>query len=554
MALFAAPAVATTFDVTDDASLRAALTAAGNGDVLSFAGNVVVAGDDLPVIQKNLMIEGNGFSLDGANARRGLFVYSGVVSIRDLTIQNARARGGDGGFLGGGGGAGLGGALFVASGADVSVSNVQLRTSTAIGGNGLPGGGAGGGGGMGGFGAVFGGGGGLGSGAFGGISSAVGLPGGPGIALGAAPGGRGSTVFTNIPGGPGGPNGGGGGGGSVVPAGGGGGIGGGDAVGGSGGSGGFGGGGGGAGGAGGFGGGGGGGGGSGGFGGGGGDRGAAGFGAGAGGAGGGGGGGGMGGAVFVMQGGTLAITGTLKLDGNSVVAGTGASLGNGSAFGAGFFLQGSGSLAFSPHAGQTQTVSNSIADQTGSGGTGTNTGSWAIVKNGEGTLDLGAASTFTGGITVGGGTLDATADGALGSGGVTTFAGKLNVGATSQSVARVTNFATTVVAGGTLTTSAGFDNHGSLSLQDGVISGGTLHNGFEMSARGTVNAFLYNVGTVEVRGVLQLTGGANNFGTVNLNGNTLDATGGVNNIGVVHGNGTILYWSLAGLGGSQRCI
>ena len=57
-ALFAAPAAATTFNVTDDASLRAALTAAGNGDVLSFAGNVVVAGDDLPVIQKNLMIEG----------------------------------------------------------------------------------------------------------------------------------------------------------------------------------------------------------------------------------------------------------------------------------------------------------------------------------------------------------------------------------------------------------------------------------------------------------------------------------------------------------------
>ncbi len=547
-ALFAAPAAATTFNVTDDASLRAALTAAGNGDVLSFAGNVVVAGDDLPVIQKNLMIEGNGFSLDGANARRGLFVYAGVVSIRDLTIQNARARGGDGGFLGGGGGAGLGGALFVASGADVSVSNVQLRNSTAVGGNGLAGGGGGGGGGMGGFGAGFGGGGGLGSGAFGGTSSAIGFPGGQGIALGAASGGRGSTAFTNIPGGAGGANGGGGGGGSVFVAGGGGGIGGGDAVGVSGGNGGFGGGGGGAGGAGGFGGGGGGGGGSGGFGGGGGDRGLAGFGAGAGGAGGGGGGGGMGGAVFVMQGGTLEITGTLTLDGNSVAAGTGASLANGSAFGAGFFLQGNGSLAFSPQAGQRQTVSNGIADQTGSGGTGANMGKWAVVKNGEGTLDLGAASTFTGGITVAGGTLNATADSALGSGGVTTLAGKLNIGSTSQSVARVTNFGTTVVAGGTLATSAGFDNRGSLSLEDGVISGGTLHNGFEMSARGVVSAFVYNVGTIEIRGALQLTGGASNFGTVNLNGNTLNATGTVNNIGVVRGNGTILG-SFANLGG-----
>ena len=129
-ALCAAPALATTFNVNDDASLRAALTIAVDGDVINFTGTVVISGNDLPAIQKNITVEGNGFALDGANAFRGLFVYSGTVSVSDLTIQKARAKGGGGGF-GGGGGAGLGGALFVAKDAKVTVSNVQLSTNTA---------------------------------------------------------------------------------------------------------------------------------------------------------------------------------------------------------------------------------------------------------------------------------------------------------------------------------------------------------------------------------------------------------------------------------------
>src|ERR1700759_2300962 len=53
-----------------------------------------------------LTIDGNGHTLDGAGTYRGLFVYSGQVTIRNLTIQNAVATGGAGaaGVAGGGGG------------------------------------------------------------------------------------------------------------------------------------------------------------------------------------------------------------------------------------------------------------------------------------------------------------------------------------------------------------------------------------------------------------------------------------------------------------------
>lgn len=62
-----------------------------------------------------LVIEGNGATLDGQNGTRGLFVYSGNVTVEDLTIQNTVAHGGNGGSPGGGGGAGLGGGLYVAN-------------------------------------------------------------------------------------------------------------------------------------------------------------------------------------------------------------------------------------------------------------------------------------------------------------------------------------------------------------------------------------------------------------------------------------------------------
>ena len=83
-------------------------------------------------------IEGNGATIDGGHAHRGLFVYSGNVTINDLTIANATAQGGAGGAGtgGGGGGAGLGGGLFVASAGAVTLDDVAFRNDDAIGGGG----------------------------------------------------------------------------------------------------------------------------------------------------------------------------------------------------------------------------------------------------------------------------------------------------------------------------------------------------------------------------------------------------------------------------------
>ncbi len=402
------------FEVSTEAELAEAIRDASHGSTIIFTADIVLTAD-LPAIQAGITIDGGGFTLYGTDPNvvdapsfRGLFVYSSGddgVTIQDLTISGAVAQGGDA-IRGGGGGAGMGGALFVADGATVTVIDVAIVDGAAKGGNNVTAGpGAGGGGGLGGAG--NGGGGGLGSGATGGGSANDGAA---GIVVGADSGGDGE-------GGAGGPGGGGGGGAAGgSSSSGGGGVGGGDSATGVGGAGGFGGGGGGAsgtdsiGGNGGFGGGGGSGssqGGNGGYGGGGGRSGvgatpgAGGFGSGDGAAAGalgtGGGGAGMGGGVFVMDGGTLVIAGGFSVSGNTVEGGLGAN--NGQAFASGIYLQGGAdslnTLTFDPDAGETQTIADDIFDEQGilhATGyvppAGFEAGAWDIFKTGAGTLVL----------------------------------------------------------------------------------------------------------------------------------------------------------------------
>ncbi|MBV9521052.1 MAG: autotransporter domain-containing protein [Hyphomicrobiales bacterium] len=248
MALLAtSPAFAMDFAVSDDASLRAALTNAVAGDSITFKGNISIA-SDLPAITQSITINGGNFTLSGAsstaNGNSALFVFSGTVAINNLTISQVTAQGGAGGN-GAGGGAGLGGALFVGAQANVTVSNVSLLQNVAQGGNGnaAPGagakGGGGGGGGLGGAGGGGllgggGGGGGIGNPGSGGTGRNVTPGAGSGNATGqTGGGGGGSNTGPMAPGIPGGANGGGGGGGAQGQSGGGGGIGGASAVGGA---------------------------------------------------------------------------------------------------------------------------------------------------------------------------------------------------------------------------------------------------------------------------------------------------------------------------------
>jgi hypothetical protein len=417
----------------------ATLTESADMDAINLAGS------------DTLTINGQGAVLDG-DGNSALFAYAGTVTINNLTVEDATAHGGAGGGDGGGG-AGLGGGLFVASGASVTLNNLAFVDDSAVGGNGgAAGSPAGGGGGMGGNGGLGsgGGGGGLGASANGGRGVGGNQNGGAGIVVGAASGG--SAINETVPNATGGVNGGGGGANAAPHApGGGGGIGGspgnggiqGEGVGGGGG---FGGGGGGGGyesfgGAGGFGGGGGGGGfgfgassgGPGGFGGGGGASGYGGaanggFGGGAGaggviGVGFGGGGMGAGGDIFVMAGASLTIEGG-SLGSGTVTGGAGADglAGNGAAFGSGIFLQGDETIALGTGqtAGQTTSVSGVIADEHGSVSSDSNMGSLTIA--GLGMVDLTAANTFAGGVTLDGGTLELGANSAAGSGAIS-FAG-----------------------------------------------------------------------------------------------------------------------------------
>ena len=129
----------------------------------------------------------------------------------------------------------------------------------------------------------------------------------------------------------------------------------------------------------------------------------------------GGGGAGLGGAIFVQQGGTLTLAGPLDLSGNTIGGGAGGTGGTngkpGQAYGSGIFLQGNGSFAVAPGAGQTQTISDAIADQTGVAGSG---GSWSLVKNGAGTTVLTGTNAYSGGTTVNAGILQGNAAGLQG--------------------------------------------------------------------------------------------------------------------------------------------
>ncbi|MBB5034214.1 autotransporter outer membrane beta-barrel domain-containing protein [Prosthecobacter vanneervenii] len=79
----------------------------------------------------NYTYDGGGAIING-NGSNGFFLQSGNLNLSNVTLQNFAVKGGDGS----GGGAGMGGALFINSGTNVELNNVNFLSNNAAGGNG----------------------------------------------------------------------------------------------------------------------------------------------------------------------------------------------------------------------------------------------------------------------------------------------------------------------------------------------------------------------------------------------------------------------------------
>ena len=151
-AVVPAAAQHTSWSVSTADDLTKALHNASNNNVtdptvvntITLAGNI--SGSSQWFVNANLNIVGNGYTIDMNNADRAFFIAGGTVGVNDLTITNGNARGGTGGA-----GNGLGGGIFVGSGAyttgdgstvsgisatQVTISNVIFSGNQANGGTG----------------------------------------------------------------------------------------------------------------------------------------------------------------------------------------------------------------------------------------------------------------------------------------------------------------------------------------------------------------------------------------------------------------------------------
>lgn len=218
----------------------------------------------------------------------------------------------------------------------------------------------------------------------------------------------------------------------------------------------------------------------------------------------------MGGAIFVTEGGTLNVAGNFTVNGGTVAGGNagGAGATAGSAYGSGIFLQGNGTLTFSPGAGTQQVISDAIADQTGSGGSGgyasggptctvgvgcgsySGAGSWALNKTGEGALVLSGTNTYTGDTSVNAGALVVNGS--------------------------IVNSATTVHDGGTLM--------GTGQLGAVTVDSGGIHAPGNSIGTQTVNGpYILTAGAILE---IEIAPGTNNSDRVIVNG-TVDITGAI---------------------------
>jgi Domain of unknown function (DUF4114) len=128
--------MATFNNVDTFAELQSAIAASNansEADTINITGNITLD-NHLSLIQEanQLTINGGDFQISGDDQYRVLYVKSGTVVINDVSFINGHA---EGASTGGGGGAGMGGGLFVYSG-NVTINSSTFSYNDAIGGSG----------------------------------------------------------------------------------------------------------------------------------------------------------------------------------------------------------------------------------------------------------------------------------------------------------------------------------------------------------------------------------------------------------------------------------
>jgi hypothetical protein len=98
-------------------------------DLTSVYGTITLS-SRLPAIDKDISISGDlptDVTIDGNNRHRIFFVRKGTLDLKNLILQNGRAKGGNGAcMVPGGGGGGMGGAIFINKNCEAICENIQF--------------------------------------------------------------------------------------------------------------------------------------------------------------------------------------------------------------------------------------------------------------------------------------------------------------------------------------------------------------------------------------------------------------------------------------------
>lgn len=145
-----APSQAVQHNVDSFNALKTAIEAVNQtteADVITLTQDIILTGN-LPAVNDEVTFNGQGYAIDGQDTYRVLWIENGTVTLHQLTLKNGLVQGGHG-CAGGGGGAGLGGGLFIENGTVelVDVAFAQNQAKGGVGGssqfNNLGGGGGG---------------------------------------------------------------------------------------------------------------------------------------------------------------------------------------------------------------------------------------------------------------------------------------------------------------------------------------------------------------------------------------------------------------------------